>query len=275
MHTNALGFLELRQVLEPPVVYLDHWAVRRFSDDSSIQDRFVSALKSKGGTLLFSSQNIAEFCKVGDFNTAQRSETLLARILPNFYVADFTIDKGFATADGGPAGQDFPGQGWLLHDMLERAKLNENGELTVYRFVTDVVIHRDNLLPLFVEMEEGIAAAINITRKNDEIKTRARNYRPEAGETLQMIVQNELTREYYLDSTSHFTANDSSDLLHSVPSLIRADFALLDHAWCIKAERARRRLQSHRIPRKLAETFSGKKNGLGDFFRAFEAWSGR
>lgn len=273
LYTNELGDLELDQSLIRPVVYLDHWAVRRLSDDQPLQDRFVAALKKKAGTLLFSSQNLAEFCKVEDIDTARRAEVLLGRVLPDLYVADFTIDKGFATAEGGPAGVDSPGEGWLVKEMVERAKLDPNSELTVHRFVTDVVTHRDALLPVFVDMEAGIAAAINTSRQNPEVRDRARRYRPQPGETLQMIVQNELTREYYLDPASNFGPNDASDMVHAVASLIRADFALLDHAWCVKADRACRRLHGHRINRRLAQTFSGKANGLGEFFSQLESWA--
>lgn len=273
LQANVLGVLQLEQTLTRPVVYLDHWAVRRLSDNQALQDRFVSALKAKHGTLLFSSQNLAEFCKVEDFDTAKRAETLLARVLPDLYVADLTIDKGFAVAEGGPAGKDHPGEGWLLKELLERAKLDPNCHLTVHRFVTDVITHRDQLLPVFVEMEEGIAEAINASRQDPAVQERARNYRPQPGETLQMIVQNELTREYYLDATSIFGPNDASDMVHAVASLIRADFALLDHAWCVKADRARRRLHAHKIRRTLASTFSGKANGLGDFLQGLESWN--
>jgi hypothetical protein len=42
---NKTGDLEATQRLTLPAVYLDHWAVRRFSEDTGKADRLVAALE--------------------------------------------------------------------------------------------------------------------------------------------------------------------------------------------------------------------------------------
>jgi hypothetical protein len=56
-----------------PTVYLDHWAIRLFSDNLALQDRLVNALRSKGGTLLLS--NIS-FCCIFWLNLNTHSDPI-------------------------------------------------------------------------------------------------------------------------------------------------------------------------------------------------------
>jgi hypothetical protein len=54
------------QTFDSPTVYLDHWAMRLFSDDRHLQDRFVGALWAKRGTLLVSHISMAELSGASD-----------------------------------------------------------------------------------------------------------------------------------------------------------------------------------------------------------------
>ena len=92
---NDSGGYQLRQQLTEPVVYLDHWAVRLFSDDEPLQDRFISALHQSGGTWLFATANLFEFTAMTDVTQAQATERLLSRALPALHVADTTLDRGY------------------------------------------------------------------------------------------------------------------------------------------------------------------------------------
>ena len=44
---------------EPPLIYLDHWALRLFSSNSRLRVRFFESFRTRG-TLMFSLMNIAE-----------------------------------------------------------------------------------------------------------------------------------------------------------------------------------------------------------------------
>jgi hypothetical protein len=52
--------LKVSQSFDSPTVYLDHWAIRLFSDDQALQARLAVALLRKKGTLLVSNISMAE-----------------------------------------------------------------------------------------------------------------------------------------------------------------------------------------------------------------------
>ncbi|MFN8793204.1 MAG: hypothetical protein ACK50K_02705 [Betaproteobacteria bacterium] len=80
---HADGRLLVRQRLVRPVVYLDHWAVRLFSEDMSLQERFVDALQQSRGTWLFACANLMEFVAMTDADQAVAAEELLRRAMPS------------------------------------------------------------------------------------------------------------------------------------------------------------------------------------------------
>ena len=49
-----------------PLVYLDHWALRRFSEDSDLGARLTGILRDRGGTLALSWLNLGEYAAVSD-----------------------------------------------------------------------------------------------------------------------------------------------------------------------------------------------------------------
>jgi hypothetical protein len=83
---NGIGGVRIRQYFTSPLIYLDHWAVRLFSDDAALADRFIAALHAAEGTWLFSQMNLAEFTAMRDIQTARRVEALIQRAFPWFYV---------------------------------------------------------------------------------------------------------------------------------------------------------------------------------------------
>ena len=85
------GEVYVEQTFESPTVYLDHWAIRKFTDDVKLQDRFVDALMSRGGTLLLSTISFAEFASAYDSRHAFDAEGFLDRLLPNIFLTNFNI----------------------------------------------------------------------------------------------------------------------------------------------------------------------------------------
>ena len=90
---DATSETRVRQSFVSPTVYLDHWAIRMFSDDLALQDRLVKALRSKGGTLLLSNISFSEFAVPSDARHAADAEDFIERLLPNIYLTDFALDK--------------------------------------------------------------------------------------------------------------------------------------------------------------------------------------
>lgn len=107
------GHPAIRQVFEAPSVYLDHWAIRHFSDTRDDADRFVKALQSANGTLLVSVFNLIEFAPPSSEENARAAEKFLDTVLPNVFVSDLNIDRAveFEAAHGlsmtPPADPDF------------------------------------------------------------------------------------------------------------------------------------------------------------------------
>lgn len=261
------GRPQVRQSFNRPLVYFDHWAVRRFSEDLPAQDRFVTALKTAGGTLLFSSANLCEFCAMNDIESGKRAEMLLARVLPNLYVADFSADPEFCPPTDVPTLHGAKAY-WMASDIAERSRIA--GALSVHRFVTDSITHSDTLLPIFNDMAQSIADAVNYDRQDPARREKARNFRPQPGMNAHLILHGELLRDVYIDGSAEFSANDASDFVHAVSSLLQCDFVLLDGKWCHKAEVAKRRLKKLGFTGSLARAFSAKGNGVADFLRALE-----
>jgi len=69
------GMLQVRQSFDFPAVYLDHWAVRRFSTNEEDGRRFLRALKASGGALVVSHTNLAEL--TGPDNPRRRNTSPL------------------------------------------------------------------------------------------------------------------------------------------------------------------------------------------------------
>src|SRR5579862_9883028 len=89
---DAQGTRTISQSFDSPTVYLDHWALRMFSDDRVLQDRFVLALLAKGGTLLLSIFSLAEFAASAESAHCDEAERFLERLFPNIYLTDFRMN---------------------------------------------------------------------------------------------------------------------------------------------------------------------------------------
>lgn len=120
---NGVGGFILRQILVPPVVYLDHWAVRLFSTEQALQDRFIEALHRSKGTWLFSNVNLFEFVAMTNLEQAASAEALLLRAMPALHVADTALDPGYLFQDGVAPHPDAPEENWILKDLGKRAHI--------------------------------------------------------------------------------------------------------------------------------------------------------
>lgn len=270
VEVNPAGGIRLRQTMLRPVVYLDHWAVRMFADDLPLQDRFIEALHKVGGTLLFSGHNLNEFCTMNDLESARRAEVLINRILPAFYIADFTLDPGFVTVQAAKPG-DHPGAFWLLREMGEACVKNGN-TVTFDRMITDVVRYRDRIEPSFREMTEHVAGAVMALKNDAQATIEAQAFAPKPGMKLRSMLFAELIRDTHLNPDATFTPNDSSDLVHTVPSVVICDLVMLDARWTDKVQKAARRLRRGGVTHPLAKPFSKRANGVGEFLSALERY---
>lgn len=252
---NGSGGYRVRQQLAKPVVYLDHWAVRLFSEDEPLQSRFLNALHRSGGTWLFATANLFEFTAMSDLAQAEATERLLYRALPALHVADTTLDRGYLLVEGAPPHPAAPEEHWLLKDLGERARI-AGGVLNTHRFVQDAINHRDQLAPLFEDLKKQISDSVMALTEDKERHASAKRFAPRVGMTLRDALSQELIREPHVNAAYVFDENDAMDLVHAVPAAVVCDFVLLDARWCHKVESAARRIRKGGVTGKIARCFS-------------------
>jgi len=85
-----------------PMVYLDHWAFRRFSDEPALAARFVKALRARGGTLALSWLNLGEYANVSVTESRRAAESFVQSVLPAIFciqVEPFAVDQRARAGD--------------------------------------------------------------------------------------------------------------------------------------------------------------------------------
>jgi hypothetical protein len=82
------GDLHVRMKSPSPTVYLDHWALRQFSEHKELTDRLTTGVTSRNGTLAISWINLAEFTKVTVEEQARKAESLIEATFPRVFLLD-------------------------------------------------------------------------------------------------------------------------------------------------------------------------------------------
>jgi hypothetical protein len=260
---RADGSVLLRQRLVRPVVYLDHWAVRLFSEDLSLQNLFIGALRQSGGTWLFAGANLMEFVAMTDLNQAASAEELLRRAMPSVYVSDLYSDPGFALSKKTAPADDPPDEHWMLEDLEERAQ-RVGGTLNTTRFVQDAILNRASLLPLFEELKEQVVNAIRASAADQEKQRFASRFRPVAAMDVGEALLAELLREPHINQAFRVDDHDAMDLVHAVPAATICDYLLLDRGWTSRLNRAAERLRRAGVPGKVGRAYA--QPHLQEFF---------
>jgi hypothetical protein len=267
---DDVGSLSIRQNFSSPLVYLDHWAVRQFSEDEALADRFIAALHAAHGTWLFSQMNLSEFFAMRDIPTARRVEALIQQAFPYFYVLDTVDDTPYFREDQTerPRPPDAPDKHWMLRDLLGRAVIT-GGTFNAHRFISDGIDHADVLLPIFEQMKRDIANHITTIRQAVIANQDLMALVPGRHMRLIDIFKEELLVEPAGQANQRFRGNDAVDFVHALPACQLCDMVLLDTAWCHKVTLATRRIREAGIEGKIAACYS--PNAVGDFLAALEA----
>jgi hypothetical protein len=267
---DGAGGVSIRQNFSSPLVYLDHWAVRRFSDDAALGDRFIAALHSAQGTWIFSQMNLTEFTAMRDIATARRVEALIQRAFPHFYVLDTVDDTPYFREDQAerPWSPDAPDKHWMLRDLGDRAAII-GGSFNAHRFISDGIDHADELLPVFERMKRDISNHITEIRRAVFAKHDRKALVPDPHMRLIDIFKEELLVEPAGQANQRFRDNDAVDFVHALPACQLCDMVLLDTGWCHKVVLATHRIREAGIEGKIAACYS--PNGVGDFLTALEA----
>jgi hypothetical protein len=270
--SGAAPELHVDQTYKSPTVYFDHWAMRLFSDDRAAQDRFVSALHAKGGTLLLSPYTFFEYVNVGDQRHIVDTGRLIDKLAPNIYRSTFVPDFGFKlrrSADEHPS----PPPPDLEQLKLAAAK-TQGAPLgtTMLQLVSNANPYRANLSAALDEVVSKHVAAIESVRKDPAYVAKARMFQPSDLQPGIKLVYAELTRGWILDGAARISKNDIVDLMHAATSIAYCDFALLDAAWVERAGKMKQRFEKSATPVSFAKCYSRRNGGVEEFLRDIEAF---
>lgn len=190
--------VRVRQSFISPTVYLDHWAIRLFSDDLALQDRFVNALQNKGGTLLFSHISFSEFAAPSDPRHAVDAEAFIERLLPNLYLTDFALDKILEREQCEPNNLK---RFWPSADLTalklfaERAQGTPLG-FTMHGFITMAHANRVRIVAVTAEVVRKIKMGLEDARADSSYVSKARAIRPDDARPRTFIILGELMRDF-------------------------------------------------------------------------------
>ena len=282
IHYEMVGnALAVGQNLQPPCVYLDHWALRGFSEDDAVARKFSTALKRQGGTLALSWLNVAEFSKVDDDGQRRKADELLDAVAPNL----FWLNPDFFSVI---RGEELPG----VHDAAEAP----HSDLGFARAYVEIGLMRSVTQATrgFATFCTAIRAASNIPQKYDEVADimvsqierlrdeysakrdirAAVNARSRRGTKSRgtRIIARELIGRFLKDRRRRLIRNDVVDLSHAVVSVTYCDYVLLDGQWAAMVNDVRKRFGDAGMSFPMAKVFSKKSNGVEKFLAELETF---
>jgi hypothetical protein len=266
--------VHVRQSFDSPTVYLDHWAIRMFSDNPEIQDRFVNALMSKGGTLLLSHLSFGEFARATDPRHCHDAEAFFERLLPNIFLTDFSLDKVLEQELTEPNNQK---RFWPSDDLpqlkffAERAQSAPLG-FTMHGFISLAHTYRVELSKSTDSSIQMILESIENARSDPSHVVKARNTLPSDARPRTLVILGELMRCFNLDRTAPISENDTIDLLHAAMPVNCCDYVLLDGPWTERVEKMRQRIVKARTNMPIAKCFSKRNSGIAAFLADLEGF---
>ncbi len=269
---NENDDLEVGQADIPPNVYLDHWALRRFSESQDLSDRLTAALKQRNGTLALSWMNLAEFTKVADEEQASKGEALLEKILPNIFFIEVDFGEVIQREDNLLAGGKFmpPHFDLDLLRMFSQMKPNSLNPFTahaLFKVIQSKVSTRfDSLADTGIDRIEALRTQYAGT---SAIK------RLPSGPPIQRgtrFIFRELVRALIVDKGTRITRNQVIDLFHAVVPVAYCDFVLLDKYWETQIGRVCSRFEKAGMAVPTAKVFSAKADGLNQFLNDLDQY---
>jgi hypothetical protein len=172
------GMLQVRQSFDFPAVYLDHWAIRLFSNNEVEGQRFLCALKASGGALVVSHTNLAELTGPADPRHADEAAAFFEAALPNIYFAMFNVQQAInqekLPRDTGIRLKAPPDVELLM--TVGRERPDDFRPFTIANIIKVIAKHRDRLGATWHESNQELADHINQVRRNLETVRQAKNF---------------------------------------------------------------------------------------------------
>jgi hypothetical protein len=270
------GNLKVVQQDVPPTVYLDHWALRRLSENRELAARFAKALEARNGTLALSWLNLLEFTKVTMERQARQAESFLEVNLARLFFLEVepfsVIHREDELLAGGAPAPPHADLGLLRRfAYLKPASINLFTATSVFR-----VFQGSWLTGTFDRLADSVVDRVNYLRAglDSEPEFRSAVRRLPCGPSIQRgtrFVLREMVRALLLDRGTKMTRNQAIDFLHVVVPVSYCEYVLLDKYWEEQVDRVRSRLDEAGLCVPMGRVFSGKANGVDQFLRELES----
>lgn len=271
------GDIKLLHWVKEPSIYLDHWAIRKISEDPELSEKFTVAIKKQNGTLCLSWLSCLEFARVSS-SQIQLAEDFIDSMLPNIAfleVEPFTVIRQEDEIMHGQLGLPPQLDGDFARVLLcgKQTSLNPLSVkcLLEYSTTQQLVERRDALAKAVIDRIAALRSEILVNpRLKSNVKNKFNKVMFKRG--TRQIVQ-EMLRPLLSDCKLPTTENNVFDFLHAVVPTCYCDFVFLDAPWVDKVEKTKTRLSQRGIlgfP--LATVYSEKNNGILNMLTAFSDW---
>ena len=257
------GRFTVRQSFDSPTVYLDHWALMTFAEDSSLQDRFVNAISSKHGTLLVSSISLGDLSGPSDARHALGVASMLDRLMPHVYLTDCGHDKILERELLEP---DNRRRFWPTADLPQLKALGEVAVTSslataLQPLVLSTHIHRDHARSATLDMISMMRDGFQAAKSDPAYVRRVKAARPSNARPRTLLIMGELMRGFNLDPGARLSDNDLMDFLHAAVASNCCDFALLDGPWVSRVDEMVRRVAREGVEMSIAKCYSRTRHG--------------
>lgn len=271
--TPDSGRFRLYQRADPPVIYLDHWALMEIACNEASATRFRETLGRAGGTLVFSWMGLYEFSGVTDSRQTTAVDALLESLYPNSLAFVLTDpDEIVANEDrilrGGP--RRAPHLDQKLCELFVARKLHIPAPL---RFVSEMAEPEkaadarrkwEDASQRFARMIEKARSMPGVRRRLEIKKGEARIQSP-----LRYVYRAALI--YVLKNTrTRLDTHHWSDFIHAVVPSSYCDILVLDRGWATATRQVLDQLSRKGLLTAHAEVFAG--HALGAFWDRLEDW---
>ena len=209
----------------PPLIYLDHWALRHISDDSFSRKR-VGEVFQKKGTLLFSWTNVLEVAANSDASL-KAIQSFLSEIREHWFPIEWNAFKVIEREKAFTLGNNNP---CLASGFLE----------AYYPHISDGPLSLSTVCDLTQDNEINSACRQNLecvkeeTRKtliywrSEKLKNNGTPHFDPSSPTTYVV---EEFRKLIQKETFNIDKNDAIDFLHATVPIAYGDFVLLDKHW--------------------------------------------
>jgi hypothetical protein len=272
---NKNGVLEIGQRDISPIVYLDHWAFRLFSESQALSDRLTAALKQNNGTLALSWLNLAEFTKVTVEEQARKAETLIEKILPQIFFLEVDFFEVIGREDDLLAGGN-PIPPHADIDLLKMFSQKKPNSLNLFTAHDLFRVLQGQVSARFDGLADTGVDRIEVLREKyaSDPEFQLAVKRLPTGPSIQhgtRFILREFIRALIVDKGTKITRNQAIDLFHAVVPIAYCDFVLLDKYWEEQLDRVRLRFGKAGMSIPTPKAFSGKADGVDKFLFELES----